>query len=81
MFWVMRTFYDIEITPKAEYFYKYLTKIVKEEWTQDDFNQYYEDIIVELAKEQGVTRIEAATIFYMYFKTLKQKIAEWNGAK
>ena len=73
--WFVNKFYVIEITPKGEYFYKYLSKIVHEEWTEADYNQYYEDILEELLKEHVITRIEAATLYYRYFKDMK-KVAD-----
>ena len=72
MKWFINKFYTIELTPKGEYFYKYLTKIVNEEWTDEDYNQYYEDALEELRQIHGVTRLEAATVYYQYFKALKK---------
>ena len=48
MHWFIKEFYAIEMTPRGEYFYKYLTKIVNGEWTEADFNQYYEDVLERL---------------------------------
>ena len=72
MHWFIRKFYTVEMTPKGEYFYRYLSKIVHEEWTEADYNQYYEDNLEELRKEHGITRLEAATVYYRYFKAMKQ---------
>lgn len=79
--WFFRQFFTIEMTPRGEYFYRYLSKIVHEEWTEADYNQYYEETLEQLRQEHNITRIEAATLYYRYFKALSKKIEEWNGSQ
>ena len=71
MNWVLRTFYTVEMTPKGEYFLRYLTKIVNEEFTEKDYNEHYEATLQELMEIHNITRLEAATVYYRYFKALK----------
>ena len=63
------------MTPKGEYFLRYLTKIVEGEWTEADFNQHYEDTLEELCKLHNVSRFEAVAIYYQYLRKMKE-IAE-----
>ena len=70
--WFVNKFYVIEITPKGEYFYRYLCKIINEEWTEADYNQYYEDALKEMCKTYNISRLEAIVACYQHLKKLKQ---------
>ena len=72
MHWFIKTFYTVEMTPKGEYFLRYLTKIVNNEFTEKDYNEHYETTLQELMQIHNITRLEAATAYYQYFKALKK---------
>lgn len=63
-----------KITPKGKQVKKYCKKIIDGE---DPYTSAYEQIIKELMKKTGATRIEAARSLYIFLDNLKEENPQW----
>ena len=74
--WLYYKIYDVQLTPKGEYFYKYLTSIVTGQWQEKDFVECYEDAIEELRSLYNLTREQAVCYYYLHFKEVAERAAK-----
>ena len=72
--WLYYKTHNTQITVRGLYFYKYLKKIIKKDFKEEDYIQAYEDAIKDFQELNNLSTREEA-VFY-YFLLLNEALKE-----